>query len=403
MNNQYEQKILNYLYDRYEQSVLSKQGSSLNLQIKANIRKIFPKYDNSNFYQERINIDNACQLLKDKELIWITFQDEDINEVGLNLNKEIIKQGYQFINRNYQQDYRQETYDFLNQLSFEKDWINNFINDMKIKLNQFKGVQRYLSIDNIKETQDIFLVLNSLEEQTKEISYRKFSLLVLKDSKRFEQIKRKIVNIIDSYYEVDFQDENDMFSYFNIVKNPSFIYLNGNMTIRLNDQVIDLGKINSPFSLTTENIKSLEILEIKDSHVLTIENLTSFYDTYIKDTLIVYLGGYHNSLRRELLSKIYQFNPKLKFYHFGDIDAGGFYIWLHLCKKTNIPFFKLGMNQKTLIQYQEYTKQLTENDRKRLIDLQSIIQEDVIDYMLENNCKLEQEIIELDENFFDEM
>ena len=53
------------------------------------------------------------------------------------------------------------------------------------------------------------------------------------------------------------------------------------------------------------------------------------------------------------------------------------------------------MDKDVLIKYQEYTKRLTANDRKRLIKLKDVIDNDVISYMLENDCKLEQEIVEL--------
>ena len=53
------------------------------------------------------------------------------------------------------------------------------------------------------------------------------------------------------------------------------------------------------------------------------------------------------------------------------------------------------MNVDILQKYQEYTKRLTANDRKRLIKLKERFHDDVIDYMLENDCKLEQEIVEL--------
>lgn len=104
---------------------------------------------------------------------------------------------------------------------------------------------------------------------------------------------------------------------------------------------------------------------------------------------------YHNVLRRELLLKIYQFKTNLNYYHFGDIDAGGFYIYLHLVEKTNIPLKTTAVNIGILLKYQEYTKKLTANNRKRLIKLKERFHDDVIDYMLENDCKLEQEIIEL--------
>lgn len=64
-------------------------------------------------------------------------------------------------------------------------------------------------------------------------------------------------------------------------------------------------------------------------------------------------------------------------------------------EKTNIPFQMLAMNKNVLEMYHEYTKKLTQNDRIRLEKIKEYIHDDVIDYMLENNCKLEQEIVDL--------
>jgi hypothetical protein len=51
------------------------------------------------------------------------------------------------------------------------------------------------------------------------------------------------------------------------------------------------------------------------------------------------------------------------------------------------------MDLDTLIQYQNYSKSLTENDKVRLKRLRGSEFDEVIEYMLENNCKLEQEAI----------
>ena len=50
-----------------------------------------------------------------------------------------------------------------------------------------------------------------------------------------------------------------------------------------------------------------------------------------------------------------------------------------------------------LKRYKDYTKPLTQNDRKRLLFFKES-QNEVIDYMLKNNIKLEQEIIGENEN-----
>jgi len=58
-----------------------------------------------------------------------------------------------------------------------------------------------------------------------------------------------------------------------------------------------------------------------------------------------------------------------------------------------VDFIPFKMDIETLKSYSKYTKELTENDRARLLRLADTQHNNVIEYMLENNCKLEQEAI----------
>lgn len=391
--NKYEKDILNVLLDKYERSVLSKQGSNKHLRIHISMHKLFPKYQNSDFYEERLTIDEILHDLAYQQILIITMSDEEIQDIELNLAN--VKKAYARVKRPLTIEKRQAIIQLFEQASFTVAWIETFRLDMIKRMSLFQSVHRYLNVDDFQETMDVIKVLNALPHQQTEISLRKFSLAVLKDSKRLENIKTRLYHIITDYYPESSTDEDEALASFNIIKNPGFLYLKGNLTIELNGQVIDLGRLNSPFSLMSENIAQLNILDIQDQQVLTVENLTSFYDTKLDDTLIIYLGGYHNALRRSLLTKIYSFNPSLSFYHFGDIDAGGFYIFYHLKEKTGISFQQLAMDISTLKQYQAYCKPLSTNDRRRLEKLQDKHHLEVINFMLDHNCKLEQEIVDL--------
>ena len=91
---------------------------------------------------------------------------------------------------------------------------------------------------------------------------------------------------------------------------------------------------------------------------------------------------------------VYETIPDAKYYHFGDIDAGGFAILLDLRKKTGIPFMSYHMDVDTLKQYRQYGKCLTETDRKRLAQISKEEEfREIIGFMLEENIKLEQECI----------
>ena len=68
----------------------------------------------------------------------------------------------------------------------------------------------------------------------------------------------------------------------------------------------------------------------------------------------------------------------------------------HLRKGTGIDFEPLYMNVFELTKYAQYCKELTDKDRVKADNL--IVQEkyvEVLQYMLNNNCKLEQEIISI--------
>ena len=107
----------------------------------------------------------------------------------------------------------------------------------------------------------------------------------------------------------------------------------------------------------------------------------------------IYLGGYHNSVRREFIKKIYHQNPNVAFYHFGDIDAGGFYILEHLKRQTGVDFQAYKMDLNTLKEYRNYSKKLTDHDIDRLLKLKDTRYSEVISYMLDHDCKLEQEAL----------
>lgn len=391
----YKDIILNDLLDRYERSSYFKGTSIQKRKIAITLHKIFPEYGRSDCFKETDLIEKIIHELFDKKYI----KPGKINEFGnreiiLNLDEQILNHIYKEIGRIKLKDNRQLFLEEINQLK-SKLFIQKFISYIRDKSLQFQTLSPYLENNSISDLRNVINILEKMLDQKEEISFRKFSILTLHDSKKLEKYKLKIFHIIHDFYDQSIEDENEAFECFNIIKNPSYIYLKGNMIIQIRNQVIDLNELHNHFAIASENISDLTILNIFAKRVMTVENLTSFHDLELDDTLIIYLGGYHNTLRRNFLLLIYEFlGNQVSYYHFGDIDAGGFYIYLNLVKKTHIPFQMYKMDIETLTKYKEYTRELTQNDRSRLIKLKEIYQNPVIDYMLENNIKLEQEIVE---------
>ena len=128
--------------------------------------------------------------------------------------------------------------------------------------------------------------------------------------------------------------------------------------------------------------------------IVTVENLTSYNRISDIKSVFIFLSGYHNTAKQKFLIKIAKCNKDVNWYHFGDIDPDGYYILKNLMEKTQIAFQPINMGIEQLKKYSRYCKKFEKNDMIKASSLlDNNFYEEVMQYMLDNNCKLEQEII----------
>jgi len=128
--------------------------------------------------------------------------------------------------------------------------------------------------------------------------------------------------------------------------------------------------------------------------IITIENLTTFYRVVEQSALVIYLGGFHNEARRNLIGKAHQAFPKAKLFHWGDIDLGGFRIFRSM--KDVVPNLEPHlMGLETLMKYREQCQPLSKGYGKLLKGLLKDegygVFHDVIRFLFQENIRLEQE------------
>ncbi|MCR4938615.1 MAG: DUF2220 domain-containing protein, partial [Treponemataceae bacterium] len=180
----------------------------------------------------------------------------------------------------------------------------------------------------------------------------------------------------------------------NIFSNPSYVYFkgSGSVTFDNGNQIKLLSDI--PLALSSATISNITSFEVTNSKIITVENLTSFNRVKEADTFFIFLSGYHNRAKQALLNKIYQQNSGKEYFHFGDIDPDGFFILDNLRSRTQIDFKAYKMGIRELQEYSFFTKPLEDNDFKKA---ESLLAKgkytEVIEYMLKNKVKLEQEIV----------
>ena len=358
---QYDRMVLNHLLDTYENSLLSIGENRRKIQIEFRFTRtsIPAYYDESSSEYEKIHI--LMNALENKNMITVIWKDHKqghfIQKVRMNADQ--IDEIYRYTGRKPKHGLEEENRVFLQKYLNEDAPVTvSFVGYLLERLENHKSVKEYITLENLQETEKFFRACVSVE-QNKEM------------------------------------DAVELLAEYGIYQTPDFVYFKGDVRLLVEGEEMNLSLLKQGIGISGEDIENIRFSDFsRIQKVITVENLTSFFRCHEENSLLVYLGGYHNRVRRKLLQKIYDAIPAAKYYHFGDIDAGGFLIFLDLRKKTEIPFESFRMDLDTLKQYSQYGKKLTETDKKRLEKLEEEKEfSEVIRYMLEKNIKLEQECI----------
>lgn len=391
MATKIELKVLNELLDIYEKSKTFLGENKNHQTFKVTVSKLFPKYDDDSEFELYKEINQNFDSLQKRGFIKIKAERSGkISSVSLEENA--IEQVYEYIKRTPKADRNNqltelwENYNNLPDDLFSP--LLEYIKEQKIRISTNKAVQFF--DENFVDYEDLLNAVKAVLSNQNEIFIRELSVKLFNNSKRLEAIENPVRSLLYKYGEYD--DKETVLEEHNIIKTPTYVMVKGKGILHCGE-TIDLSKIKGDIGLSTETLKDLFSVELNGANVITIENLTNFHKYQSNNELVIYLGGFHNSIKRDFIKLVKKCNPGAVFKHFGDIDAGGFYILEHLKKKTGINFLSHNMDITTLEKNKDHWMKLTENDINRLLSIneKTTCYKDSIEYMLKNNCKLEQE------------
>lgn len=415
-----QRKVLEHLLDSYERSRTFRGDNQVNQSFSVSVGKIFPKYNDDAEYDYFCQINESMEELCAGGLVTLAYWKKGVLK-KITLNSDRLDVCYEMLGRIPRRQEQEELvriWDVFCQgdglCRRNESGQEHLLPLVKYMTAQRLRIEKNLNVEyynhDLEEYRELLLAVKAVLENQEEIFIRNLSMQLFHDSKRMEQLKHRIEALLYQYGE--YQERDCVLEECGIVHTPTYVMMKGNGSIRIgrngktgtDGQEIDLSLLEGDIALSTESVKSLKAVTVMGKRVVTVENLTSFHDYPAEDDFVVYLGGFHNKVKRDFLLYLYQQNHGKEYRHFGDIDAGGFYILEHLKKATGIPFRSLYMDTKTLERYRGDRKPLTENDRKRLLKLKAELAErmqheetedygGVISYMLDENCKLEQEAV----------
>ena len=404
----YEYKILNALLDSYESSLLSRGENKVSIHIQYVFsKKNLPSYfDESSLDYEDIH---TCVKQLEKKgflsIVWKQGKQDYIIEKVL-LNTDALYDVYKYLKRVPKSENEKNMLALLGELrkKYNSPIAIRFMDYLMTRIREGKTVKEYIDLADSGQIENLIKALFFIETNNESCYIREFSIRYFHDSKIFENMTGKISKVWKKFgVDNEFEHIESVLAEHLIYSTPNYVYIKGSVILELNQQRIDLESLSQGMGLSGEDISLLSVFgKTETKKVITIENLTTFFRWKEKDSIIIYLGGYHNSLRRWLLKMIYEQMPNVEYFHFGDIDVGGFEIYEDLCRKTGIPFRIYHMGVDELEKNKIYAKNLTENDKKRLDNLIQYASEnervyvDVLHYMKEHSVKLEQECVGLD-------
>ncbi len=393
----YIKNILNKLLDKADKrNIRNGAVPQRAISLRTDKDTIFKKYWADDSYNYRPEIHEAIDFLVGKGFVFAEYDRSNELLKKVTLNCDNIAEAYAYLNRTpkykiVDEEIRKskELLSMIDGSPVSYSYLSKMISLLENNEAHYSYFKSYDDLETIT------YMVKEIEDNDDEVLLRNFSKKKFKDSKLVENYGGKLFSVFNEFDDRQYNNFTELCAVHYIVKDKGYAYVKNGFCFKINNQVIDLDALKIDFAFSDEAIDNLEIISINKKKVVTIENLTTFHYYNEPNSIIIYLGGYHNPIKRKLLKKLSSFDSNLSWLHMGDIDWGGFEIYIHLKNKTGINFFPLNMGVDELIKHKNECVPITENDRRKLELLlqnpNAKIFYDTINYMLKNGYKLEQE------------
>lgn len=393
----YESDILNKLVDMYERRNTYDKDENTIRAIQIDVTKKYPEYVDRFNYDAFQSINYTIEKLISESVV-----EAKIDKAGKYKNIKLNVGKIQAVYKKLGRKGIPEQCDDVMVVLEGFDRVDNVIlisilDDFKKNIKARKKLPYELGFD-CNRIKSVLEVIGSILRLETETYIRNFSTALFKDSKIFQREYKSVVESILYDFTESVVEKDKILEYYNLYDNPTYVYVKGDMCIEFNHSFVDLKDMPDGIALSNASLDNIKSIKVNAEKVITVENLTTYYDCKEPGNIYIYLGGFHNSTKQKFLLKTYSDNKNCAYYHMGDIDVYGFLILENLISKTEIPFNALKMDKHTLDRFYRLGlyKALTENDKKVInAKKDSVLSKykDVLDYMLVNNCKVEQESI----------
>lgn len=393
----YKRLVLEKLLKKYHNRVARNTGGGRRIILRP--QEIYKNYaDNNADIGEKQSLDEAVNTLLDFGMVTADYLKFSTDLEKIYLCEENVDAVYGYLKENYgmtpQNVLAQKVKLLVHQYQSPGELVQQYADNI---LAQIEDPRRQIDLSragaNLK-------MLDFLEKNGRALYVRELSMLVYGDSKWFEQNNyEEICTIIRDILHLpkeEAEQNDEVLARYHVTPAEQEIMIKGGFTIAWDDYVLETAKLKGGIAISSGDIKDIRRITIYAANLMTIENKTSYQRMNGSQMAMMYLGGFASRPQIEFLQKVIADNPALGYYHFGDIDVGGFLIHRHLCRAVgkNFKLYCMGIGQLEDDRFRKCLKQLTDHDLNRLSVLEEEdLYKDVAAYMRERRVKLEQEIV----------
>lgn len=397
----YEEKMLTLLVELYRKSKKDSGTGIINRRTRIKPTKLYIGYNRNDGDMDEINgINDTAEKLQEKGFLTYEMKGFSNEIAAIYLIDDQVENAEKYLTEKYGYESKHEKMKRVEGIIAKYSGYSPAADLECAKLRA--SLDKNIVPGNYEQTEEILKALVFIEKNERMLYVREASMLIYGSSKYFEENTLDTVCSILRKYHGQPCEENELLDEilgkYHIVAEQQKICLKGNIVFVKNGRTIELGGFQNGIEFYADELGEIEKIFVRDRRFITVENKTSYMRCQEEETSHFYLGGYANRFQREFLKKVYEDNPEIRYLHFGDIDAGGLYIHENLCKITGISFelWRMSVEELKDSRYAGCLLKLSANDRKRLKVLgEHELYRDVVQYMLEHDVKLEQEIVSL--------
>lgn len=393
----YKKLVLEKLLKKYHNRVARNINTGRRIILKP--QEAYKNYaDNNADIGEKQRLDEAVNTLMDLGMVTADYLKFSTDMEKIYLCEENMDVVYGYLKDSYgivpQNVLSEQVKRLVQQYSSSGVLVQHYADTIRVQIEDPR-----LQID-LSRIEANLQMLHFLENNKEDLYVRELSSLVYGDSKWFEQNNyEEICNIVREALQMPREEterNDDILTHYHVTPTEQEIIIKGDWEIVWDDCVLETAKLKGGIGISSSDIKDIQKITVHAANLMTIENKTSYQRMNDSNSTMMYLGGFASRCQIDFLRRVIADNPAINYYHFGDIDIGGFLIHHHLCKAAGREFklYCMGIEQLMDERFSKCLKPLTDNDLNRLQGLtEEVLYRDVAAYMKEQRVKLEQEIV----------